>query len=162
MPYQIFPDGSYKYGDTLEEAQEPFETFNVKTEQESTVPTGEQEIVKEEKEEEKKPSWVSETLKTLGSMITHLPETVTVAGQKLAQSTPEFVLQGFASGAAGGYNDPNLMLIQKAQREGKPVKEVLEKQLDEAEKGQIAARFNISPPTENGEFYKLGLSLIHI
>ena len=53
MPYQIFPDGSYKYGDTLEEAQEPFETFNVKTEQESTVPTGEQEFVKEEKEEEK-------------------------------------------------------------------------------------------------------------
>jgi hypothetical protein len=158
MPYKIFPDGSYKYGDTLDEAQEPFEGSNVQIEQESTVPTGEQEIVKEEKEEEKKPSWVSETLKTLGSMITHLPETVTVGAQKLAQSTPEYVLQGFASGAAGGYSDPNLMLIQKAQREGKPVKEVLEKQLDEAEKGQIAARFNISPPTENGEFYKLGLS----
>ena len=33
MPYKIFPDGSYQYGDTLDEAQEPFEGSNVQIEQ---------------------------------------------------------------------------------------------------------------------------------
>ncbi len=172
MPFVIAPDGSIKYGDTLEEAEQDWgevttpepktrtqSEFNDLSESTEEQPT--QEVVKEGQEDKSKlPAWLEETLVVSGSFLTHLPETITEGIQKTAQKMEPWVAEGFASAAAGGQGNifqSAFTQAREAEIQGEDPATYTKDTQETVEQNRAYARLNLTPPDEEGNFGTFGI-----
>jgi hypothetical protein len=153
MPRIILPDGTVKYYETEEQLEEELQQTKPAaptiTQQKPAPAQASKPAPAKPKQDP--PSWWDETLRTISTAAVQIPTKVVQGVQALGQALPPSAL----GTPMGG--EPLAGLYVKGAGKPEQMKQVAQKEVQLAKRGQRAASLGISIPTEKGEVYKLGI-----